>query len=138
MGPLRQRGGPFTMPRGPQGKGTGEQGIGSRRCATGKILASRPKNFFLPLRETGKKNFSAEWPTASLDPENSPWAERVTELASELCYAHSLSWDAKGGEPMAGEKKSGNKDKAIQTIVFITATIQLVRALIDLIGKLLE
>lgn len=39
---------------------------------------------------------------------------------------------------MAGEKKSGNKDKAIQTIVFITATIQLVRALIDLIGKLLE
>ena len=39
---------------------------------------------------------------------------------------------------MTRKKKSGNKDKALQAIVLITAILQLVGALIDLIGKLTE
>lgn len=39
---------------------------------------------------------------------------------------------------MARKKKNGNKDKALQAIVLITAILQLVRALIDLIVRLTE
>lgn len=39
---------------------------------------------------------------------------------------------------MTRKKKSGNKDKALQAIVLITAILELVGALIDLIGKLTE
>lgn len=39
---------------------------------------------------------------------------------------------------MARKKKNGDKDKTLQAIVFITAVLNLVKALIDLIGKLTE
>ena len=39
---------------------------------------------------------------------------------------------------MAKKKKSGNKDKTLQIIVFATAILNLVKSLIDLIGKLTE
>lgn len=39
---------------------------------------------------------------------------------------------------MAREKKSGNKDKALQTIVFVTAILNLVKAMVDLIVRLTE
>ena len=39
---------------------------------------------------------------------------------------------------MAGKKKSGNKNNKLQTIVLITAILNLVKALIDLISKLTE
>ncbi len=39
---------------------------------------------------------------------------------------------------MAGKKKSGNKNGTLQTIVLITAILNLVKALIDLISKLTE
>lgn len=37
---------------------------------------------------------------------------------------------------MAGKKKNGNKDKALQAIVLITAILNLVKSLIDLIERL--
>lgn len=39
---------------------------------------------------------------------------------------------------MTRKKKSGNKDKALQAIVLITALLNLVSGLIDLIEKLTE
>lgn len=39
---------------------------------------------------------------------------------------------------MAQKKKSGNKDKTLQIIVFATAILNLVKALIDLIVRLTE
>lgn len=39
---------------------------------------------------------------------------------------------------MGRKKKNGDKDKTLQAIVFITAVLNLVKALIDLIGKLTE
>jgi hypothetical protein len=39
---------------------------------------------------------------------------------------------------MARQKKSGNKDSALQAIVLITAILNLVKALIDLIVRLTE
>lgn len=39
---------------------------------------------------------------------------------------------------MAREKKSGNKDSALQAIVFATAILNLVKALIDLIQRMTE
>ncbi len=39
---------------------------------------------------------------------------------------------------MARQKKSGNKDNALQAIVLITAILNLVKALIDLIVRLTE
>lgn len=39
---------------------------------------------------------------------------------------------------MARKKKSGDKDKALQTIVFVTAVLNLVKALVDLIVRLTE
>lgn len=39
---------------------------------------------------------------------------------------------------MARQKKRGDKDKALQTIVFITAILNLVKALMDLIVRLTE
>lgn len=39
---------------------------------------------------------------------------------------------------MSQSKKSGDKDKALQTIVFITAILNLVKALTDLIVRLTE
>lgn len=39
---------------------------------------------------------------------------------------------------MARKKKNGNKDKTLQIIVLITAILNLVKALIDLIGRLTE
>lgn len=37
---------------------------------------------------------------------------------------------------MAGKKKSGNQDKGLATIVLITAILNLVKALIDLVRNL--
>lgn len=39
---------------------------------------------------------------------------------------------------MAGKKKNGNQDKALKTIVLVTAILNLIRAVADLIGRLLE
>lgn len=39
---------------------------------------------------------------------------------------------------MVRKKKNGNKDNALQAIVLITAILNLVRALIDLINDLIE
>lgn len=39
---------------------------------------------------------------------------------------------------MARKKKSGNKDKALKTIVFATAILNLFSVLIDLIKKLTD
>ena len=39
---------------------------------------------------------------------------------------------------MAGKKKNGNQDKAVKTIILVTAILNLVKALIDLISKLTE
>lgn len=39
---------------------------------------------------------------------------------------------------MTGKKKSGSKDKTLQIIVFATAILDLVKSLIDLIGRLTE
>lgn len=39
---------------------------------------------------------------------------------------------------MARKKNGGNKDKALQAIVLITAILNLVKALIDLIVRLTE
>lgn len=37
---------------------------------------------------------------------------------------------------MSGKKKSGNQNKALQAIILITAILNLVKALVDLISKL--
>ena len=39
---------------------------------------------------------------------------------------------------MERQKKNGNKDRAIQAIVFVTAILNLIRVLVDLINRLLE
>lgn len=39
---------------------------------------------------------------------------------------------------MARKKKSGNKDKTLQAIVLITAILNLVKSLVDLIERLTE
>lgn len=39
---------------------------------------------------------------------------------------------------MAKQKKSGNQDKALQAVILITAILNLVKSLIDLIGRLIE
>ena len=39
---------------------------------------------------------------------------------------------------MSKKKKNGNKDRTLQTIVFVTAILNLIRALIELINKLIE
>ena len=39
---------------------------------------------------------------------------------------------------MSGKKKSGKQDKGLTTIVLLTAILNLVKALIDLISKLTE
>ncbi len=39
---------------------------------------------------------------------------------------------------MPGKKKSGNKNGTLQTIVLITAILNLIKALIDLISRLIE
>jgi len=39
---------------------------------------------------------------------------------------------------MARKKKNGNKDKTLQIIVLVTAILNLVQSLIDLISKLTE
>lgn len=39
---------------------------------------------------------------------------------------------------MARKKKSGKQDKALQALILITAILNLVKSLIDLIGKLIE
>ena len=39
---------------------------------------------------------------------------------------------------MSGKKKNGNEDKSIKTLILVTALIQLMQALINLINKLLE
>ena len=39
---------------------------------------------------------------------------------------------------MARKKKNGNKDKTLQTIVLVTATINLIKALIDLIREFIR
>ena len=42
----------------------------------------------------------------------------------------------KGETAMARKKRSGNQDKGLQTIVLVTAILNLIRALVDMIGKL--
>lgn len=37
---------------------------------------------------------------------------------------------------MAKKKKNGNKDKALETIVFATAILNLIRSVVDLIDRL--
>lgn len=37
---------------------------------------------------------------------------------------------------MAGQKNNGNQDKGLQTIVLITAILNLIRAIVDLIDQL--
>lgn len=39
---------------------------------------------------------------------------------------------------MARQKENGNQNKALQAIVLVTATLNLIKAIVDLIGKLLE
>ena len=39
---------------------------------------------------------------------------------------------------MAGNKKGGNKDKALESIVFVTAILNLIRAIADLVERLIE
>lgn len=39
---------------------------------------------------------------------------------------------------MSGKKKSGKQDKALQTIVLLTAILNLIRAIADLISRLIE
>lgn len=39
---------------------------------------------------------------------------------------------------MAKKKKKGNQDKTLQTLVLVTAILNLIRAVIDLIERLLE
>jgi len=39
---------------------------------------------------------------------------------------------------MSGKKKSRNQDKALQTIVLITALLNLIESLMDIIKKLIE
>ena len=39
---------------------------------------------------------------------------------------------------MARKKKNGNKDKTLQILVLVTAILNLVQSLIDLISKLTE
>ena len=39
---------------------------------------------------------------------------------------------------MARQKKKGNQDKTLKNLVLVTAILNLIRSLIDLINKLLE
>lgn len=39
---------------------------------------------------------------------------------------------------MARQTKNGNQNKSLETIVLITAILNLIKALTDIIGKLLE
>ena len=39
---------------------------------------------------------------------------------------------------MARQKKNGNQDKALKTIVLVTAILNLIRAIADLVERLLE
>lgn len=39
---------------------------------------------------------------------------------------------------MSGKKKSGNQNNALQTIVLITAILNLIKAVADIVAKLLE
>lgn len=39
---------------------------------------------------------------------------------------------------MARKKKKGDQNKALQTVVLVTAILNLIRAVADLIGRLLE
>ncbi len=39
---------------------------------------------------------------------------------------------------MAKKKKNGNKDKTLQIIVLVTAVLNLIQAIVDLINKLLD
>lgn len=39
---------------------------------------------------------------------------------------------------MARQKKNGNQDKSVKTLVLVTTILNLIKSLIDLINKLLE
>lgn len=39
---------------------------------------------------------------------------------------------------MARQKKKGNQDKTLKTLVLVTAILNLIKSLIDLINKLIE
>ena len=39
---------------------------------------------------------------------------------------------------MARQKKNGNQNKTLQTLVLVTAILNLIKAIVDLIGKFLE
>ena len=39
---------------------------------------------------------------------------------------------------MARKKKNGNQDKALETIVLVTAVLNLIRAVVDIVERLLE
>lgn len=61
--------------------------------------------------------------------------KKVLAFYTELMYNETR---LKEVNRMARKKKNGNKDKALQAIVLITAILNLVKALIDLIGRLTE
>lgn len=52
-----------------------------------------------------------------------------------MYYNHRIN---KGVNKMARKNKNGDKHVALQAIVLITAILNLVKALIDLIGRLTE
>ncbi len=39
---------------------------------------------------------------------------------------------------MAGKRKRGNQDRALKSIILITAILNLIKSLIDLISRLIE
>lgn len=44
----------------------------------------------------------------------------------------------KGVKTMARKKKNGNQNKTVEILVLITAVLNLIKVLVDIIGKLLE
>lgn len=41
-----------------------------------------------------------------------------------------------GGEQVAGKKKGGNQDRKLQTLILVTAILNLIKSLIDLVRNL--
>ena len=51
-------------------------------------------------------------------------------------YEYAIIKSQKGGKQMSKQKKNGKKEKAFQTILLLTAIINLLAQLIDLINKM--
>ena len=56
---------------------------------------------------------------------------------NELVYNIDIT-ERKEEKPMGKKKKNGNQDKAAKLLILITALINLISAIIQLIGKLTE